>query len=113
MYNFSVPSNFKAYIDNVVRIGCTFAFDRNTFTFKGLATAKKALLISPSAANFAPDTPMAAMDFCVPYVQAIFRFIGIDQIECVQIPDQFMPDEVRQQAINQAQATLMELAKTW
>lgn len=28
MYNFSVPAQFKAYIDNVVRVGRTFGFDR-------------------------------------------------------------------------------------
>lgn len=28
MYNFSVPSTFKAYIDNIVRIDRTFSFDR-------------------------------------------------------------------------------------
>ena len=33
MYNFSVPSNFKAYLDNVVRVGRTFTFDSTTFTY--------------------------------------------------------------------------------
>jgi FMN-dependent NADH-azoreductase len=28
MYNFSVPAQFKAYIDNIVRVGRTFGFDR-------------------------------------------------------------------------------------
>lgn len=68
MYNFSIPANFQVYIDNVVRVGRTFTFDRETLTFSGLASSKKVLLISPSAANYAPSTPMAAMDFCKPYV---------------------------------------------
>ncbi|MCU6499963.1 NAD(P)H-dependent oxidoreductase [Rugamonas sp. A1-17] len=28
MYNFNVPAQFKAYIDNIVRVGRTFGFDR-------------------------------------------------------------------------------------
>ncbi len=33
MYNLSVPSNFKAYLDNVVRVGRTFGVvDRETLT---------------------------------------------------------------------------------
>ena len=28
MYNFSVPAQFKAWIDNIVRVGRTFGFDR-------------------------------------------------------------------------------------
>jgi FMN-dependent NADH-azoreductase len=113
MYNFSVPSHFKTYIDNIVRVGHTFVFDRSTATFQGLAAGKKALLISPSAANYASGTAMAAMDFCEPYVQSILRFIGIDEIVSVKVPDQFMPEEIRRQAISTAKAALLELAKTW
>ncbi|MES2149045.1 MAG: NAD(P)H-dependent oxidoreductase [Pseudomonadota bacterium] len=29
MYNFNVPAQFKAYIDNIVRVGVTFGFDRS------------------------------------------------------------------------------------
>jgi FMN-dependent NADH-azoreductase len=39
MYNFSVPSTLKAYLDDVVRIDRTFTFDRDTYTFQGLATS--------------------------------------------------------------------------
>lgn len=113
MYNFSVPSHFKTYIDHIVRVGRTFTFDKATGTFQGLTTDKKALLISPSAANYATGTAMAAMDFCEPYVQSVLRFIGIDEITSVKVPDQFMPEEIRQQAIATAKTTSLELAKTW
>jgi FMN-dependent NADH-azoreductase len=36
MYNFSVPSTLKAYLDNIVRIDRTFSFDPQTHTFEGL-----------------------------------------------------------------------------
>ena len=29
MYNFGMPAGFKAYIDNIVRVGRTFGFDRD------------------------------------------------------------------------------------
>ncbi|MFX5956974.1 NAD(P)H-dependent oxidoreductase, partial [Acinetobacter baumannii] len=29
MYNFGMPAQFKAYIDNIVRVGRTFGFDRS------------------------------------------------------------------------------------
>ena len=31
MYNFSIPANFKAYIDQIVRVGRTFAVDENGY----------------------------------------------------------------------------------
>lgn len=113
MYNFSVPSNFKAYLDNVVRVGRTFAFDSTSFTFQGLATHKKALVIIPSAAKYSPDTPLAEMDFCQPYVQAILNFIGISNVTIFTVPNQFMPDEIRQQEVETARTKLMNLAAIW
>jgi FMN-dependent NADH-azoreductase len=43
MYNFSVPSTFKAYIDQIVRIGRTFAFvpDNSANPYKPLLLGKK------------------------------------------------------------------------
>ncbi|BDI20795.1 FMN-dependent NADH-azoreductase (plasmid) [Nostoc cf. commune SO-36] len=113
MYNFSVPSTFKAYLDNIVRVNRTFAFDSANFTFKGLAIGKKALVITPSAGDFAPDTPMGSLNFCETYLRSILGFIGIEDITIVAVPNQFMPDEIRQQSIEQARAKLMDLATTW
>ena len=113
MYNFSVPSNFKAYLDNVVRVGRTFTFDSTTFTFAGLTTCKKALVILPSAANYAPGTPLAKIDFCQPYLQAILNFIGINDVTIITVPNQFLPEEVRQEEIETAQTKLLHLTAIW
>ncbi|PSM49633.1 NAD(P)H dehydrogenase [Chroococcidiopsis sp. CCALA 051] len=113
MYNLSVPSNFKAYLDNVVRVDRTFAFDQETFTLQGLATGKKALVITPSAGDYAPGTPMAKFDFCEPYLRAILEFIGIVEVTVIAVPNQFMPDEIRHQQIETARTKLMALAATW
>jgi FMN-dependent NADH-azoreductase len=113
MYNFSVPSTFKAYVDNIVRVNRTFTFDPANFTFQGIVTNKKVLAIAPSAGNFAPDTPMGSMNFCETYLRSILGFIGIEHITIVAVPNQFMPDEIRQQSIEQARVKLISLAETW
>lgn len=113
MYNFSVPSNFKAYLDNVVRVGRTFTFDSTTFTFAGLTIGKKALVILPSAANYTLGTPLAGMNFCQPYLQAILSFIGINDVTIITVPNQFMSEEVRQEEIETARTKLINLATTW
>ena len=113
MYNLSVPTNFKAYIDNIVRVRRTFDVDRDLLTFHGLLTGKKCLLITPSAIDYSPDRAIAAMDFCEPYIRAVFGFIGIKKMECVKVPNQFMPDDIRQQAFEAAKTQLLELAKIW
>jgi FMN-dependent NADH-azoreductase len=112
MYNFSVPSTFKAYLDNIVRINRTFAFDPTSHTFTGLVTGKKALVIMPSAGNFAPDAPLGHLNFCETYVRSILEFIGIEDVTVVAVPNQFLIDE-RQQHIESARAKLIDLAANW
>jgi FMN-dependent NADH-azoreductase len=113
MYNFSVPSTFKAYLDNIVRVNRSFTFDPASFAFEGLMTDKKALVITPSAGNFALGTPMAGMNFCETYLRSILGFIGIEDITIIAVPNQFMPDEIRQKSIEQARIKLMAIAGTW
>jgi FMN-dependent NADH-azoreductase len=113
MYNFSVPSTLKAYLDNIIRINRTFTFDPATYTFQGLAKGKKALIITPSAGNFVVGTPLGGMNFCDTYLRSVLGFIGIEDITVVPVPDQFMSDEIRQREIATARAKLMNLATEW
>jgi FMN-dependent NADH-azoreductase len=95
MYNFSVPSTLKAYIDNIVRINRTFTFEPTTYRFTGLATGKKALIITPSAGNFVVGTQLGTMNFCDTYLRSLLNFIGIEDITVVPIPDQFISTPIR------------------
>lgn len=113
MYNFSVPSTLKAYLDNIVRINRTFTFDLTTYTFEGLAIGKKALVITPSAGNFVAGTPLGKMNFCDTYLRSVLGFIGIDDVRVVPVPDQFMPDEIRHRETTTARAKLMSIATNW
>jgi FMN-dependent NADH-azoreductase len=113
MYNFSVPSPLKAYLDNIVRINLTFTFDPATYRFQGLANGRKALIITPSAGNFVSGTPLGNMNFCDTYLRSVLGFIGIEDVIVVPVPDQFMSDEIRQHAIATARAKLMDLAPEW
>lgn len=113
MYNFGIPAHLKAYFDNVIRVGRTVEYNRDTAAFNGLLTGKKALIISSRAGSYAPGTPAGAMDFCGPYLQFILNFLGIQDVEYVEVPYQGMGGEMQQQATETAIARLMELAKTW
>lgn len=113
MYNFSVPSTLKAYLDNIVRINRTFTFDPVTYRFQGLAKGSKALIVTPSAGNFVTGTPLGNMNFCDTYLRSVLSFIGIEDVVVVPIPDQFMSDEIRQREILTAKAKLVNLAAEW
>ena len=113
MYNFSVPSTFKAYIDNIVRIERTFTFDRQNYTFQGLVTGRKAIVITPSAGKFTPGTTLGKMNFCETYLRSLLSFIGIEDIEIIPVSNQFMSNEIRQQEIKNARTKLSNLAANW
>jgi FMN-dependent NADH-azoreductase len=113
MYNFSVPSTLKAYLDNIVRIDRTFTFDPATYTFQGLAKGRKALIITPSAGNFVSGTSLGNMNFCDTYLRSVLGFIGIEDVTVVPVPDQFTSDEIRQHEIATARAKLVNLAPEW
>lgn len=113
MYNFGIPAHLKAYFDQVIRVGHTVDYHRDTQTFDGCLTGKKAIIISSRAGNYAPGTPASVMDFCVPYLQFILNFLGIQDVEYVEVPYQGMGDDRQQQATEASINRLMELAKIW
>ena len=79
IYNFSIPSALKAWIDQVVRIGRTFSFDGKTFS--GLVTGKRAYVICAyGAGGYAGNGPLAAYDFLKPYLTQLLNFLGIQDI---------------------------------
>jgi FMN-dependent NADH-azoreductase len=110
MYNFSVPSTFKAYIDQVVRVGRTFAVDANEF--RGLAGGKKIVVITARGGNFRPGTPFAAYDHQEPYLRTVFGFMGITDVEFIHA-DRLNPitstAATRSQSVAEARTAIKEV----
>lgn len=81
MYNFSVPSTFKAYIDNLVRVGRTFAVGADGFS--GLLNEKKLTVISSRGGAYTPPSPAEPFDLMTPYVKTVMGFMGIVDVTFV------------------------------
>ncbi|MEN9518278.1 MAG: hypothetical protein RLZZ381_866 [Cyanobacteriota bacterium] len=80
MYNFSVPSALKAWIDQIVRIGQTFAYDGQNFT--GLVTVKRAYVICAyGASGYTDGGAFSAFNFLEPYLKGLLNFLGIGEIQ--------------------------------
>lgn len=111
MYNFTVPAQFKAYIDQVVRMGRTFDRDAQG-NYRGLVPpGKRAIVIVTSGGSYRPGTPSAALDFLTPYVRHIFELIGIREIQFVWADHLGCGGEVRHRAIAAAHEALMGLLR--
>lgn len=107
MYNFGISANFKAYVDQIVRAGRTFAVTENGY--QGLVEGKKAILILAQGGVYAEGSPAQSYDFQTPYLKLILGFIGVTDIEFIYANNLMDKGEGRAIAIANAQARLQDL----
>jgi FMN-dependent NADH-azoreductase len=106
MYNFSVPSTLKAYIDQIVRVNRTFAV--NEQGYQGLVQGKKMLIITASGGSYRQGTPAAGYDFQEPFLRAIFGLVGVTDITFIHA-DNLSSDDAAEQSISEARARFSQL----
>ena len=82
MHNFSIPSVFKLWIDQVVRAGRTFAYGGANGP-EGLLTGKKATIVVATGGVYQAGSPTASFNFIDPYLRTIFGFLGITDVTFV------------------------------
>jgi FMN-dependent NADH-azoreductase len=81
MYNFSIPSQLKAWIDRIAVAGRTFRYTETGA--EGLAGGKKVIVVS-SRGGLYTDGPMTAFDFQEAYLTKLFAFLGVTDLEFVR-----------------------------
>ncbi|UKO99907.1 FMN-dependent NADH-azoreductase [Nostoc sp. UHCC 0870] len=112
MYNLNIPSTFKAYIDQIVRVGRTFAVDANGY--KGLVdSSRKVLIITSRGGAFSPGTPFAAYDYQEPYLRAILGFIGLIDVTFIHAENLNTGDDAREKSLVAAKEAIAEAVANW
>jgi FMN-dependent NADH-azoreductase len=89
MYNFSVPSNLKAWIDHIARAGITFSYSPQGPI--GTLNGKKAILAT-SAGGVYSSGPMQVWDFSEPFVRTLLNVLGIKDIQAVRVEGLSVPE---------------------
>ena len=108
MYNFSVPSQLKAWIDRIAVAGKTFRYTANGP--EGLAGDKKVIVASSRGGFYGPETPAASLDHQEGYLRAVFGFLGINDITFIRAEGIGLGEEQRAKSIEAARAEISELA---
>lgn len=103
MYNFSIPSTLKAWIDRLAVAGKTFRYTAEGP--EGLARGKR-ILIASSRGGIYSEGPAAPMDFQEAYLRTVFGFFGIDEIAIVRAEGVNLGPEQKQRAIAGALASI-------
>ena len=114
MYNFGMPAQLKAYIDNIVRVDRTFGFDRSRpddpYTAL-LAGANKRLVVLGSRGDrgYDPGGPIAHINHVERAIRDVFAFIGVTEFHSVAVEyDEFGGDQL-QASITAAERAVDEL----
>ncbi|MES2403815.1 MAG: NAD(P)H-dependent oxidoreductase [Pseudomonadota bacterium] len=103
MYNFSIPTQLKAWIDRVLIAGKTFRYTENGP--EGLAGGKR-VIIASSRGGIYSEGPAASVDFQETYLKHVFGFIGIHDLEFVRAEGLHLGAEQRDAAMAQAHARI-------
>jgi len=75
MYNFTVPSQLKAWIDRILVVGKTFRYGEAGPV--GLAGGKRVILALSRGGLYGADAPAAGAEHLETYLKVVFGFIGV------------------------------------
>jgi FMN-dependent NADH-azoreductase len=108
MYNFSVSSQLKAWIDRVCVAGQTFRYGPDGP--QGLAGGKKVIVASSRGGFYGPQSPAAALDHQESYLRGVFTFLGITDVTFVRAEGVNISPAQREAALAAAAAEAARLA---
>ncbi|RUO79163.1 FMN-dependent NADH-azoreductase [Pseudidiomarina taiwanensis] len=106
MYNFTIPSQLKAWLDRVLKAGVTFEYTEQGP--RGLLQGKTVYLASGRGGVYS-EGEAASMDFQESYLKTALAFIGITDVHVIRAEGVAMGDEPRQQALNAAEQAIAEI----
>lgn len=105
MYNFSLPSQLKAWIDRVAVAGKTFHYTAEGP--EGLAKGKKVIIVSTRGGHYSAG-PASAMDHQESYLKVVLGFFGITDVELVRAEGLNLSPDSKIEAISEAERTISD-----
>jgi FMN-dependent NADH-azoreductase len=111
MYNFSVPTQLKAWIDRIAVAGKTFRYTEHGP--EGLVpTGKKVFIAASSGGFYGAESPVKVLEHSVSYLQAVLGLIGLKDVTVIRAEGVNISPKARQNAIENARRIIGELNKT-
>ncbi len=105
LYNFSIPSQLKAWIDRVAQVGRTFKYtDKGP---QGLAGGKTVIVASSRGGVYSTSEGGRALEHQESYLSTVFGFFGITDVRFVRAEGVAMGDAAKAQALASAGADII------
>jgi len=108
MYNFTLPSQLKAWLDRILVAGVTFRYLPDG-TPEGLAGGKRVIVALSRGGFYRGDSPAAGLEHLETYLKGVFGFIGITP-EFVAADGIAAGPELKAQGVEQAFREVERLA---
>jgi FMN-dependent NADH-azoreductase len=100
MYNFTIPSQLKAWIDRILVSGKTFKYSAQGV--EGLAGNKRVIIAISRGGFYGAGTPSAAAEHLETYLHSVFSFIGVANPEIIVAEGVQIGPEQREKALESA-----------
>ena len=105
LYNFSIPSQLKAWIDRVAQVGRTFKYTEKGP--QGLAGGKTVIVASSRGGVYSTSEGGRALEHQESYLSTVFGFFGITDVRFVRAEGVAMGDAAKAQALASAGADII------
>ena len=106
LYNFSIPSQLKAWIDRLAQAGRTFKYtDKGPV---GLAGGKTVIVASTRGGVYSTSEGGQAMEHQESYLKVVFGFFGITDVRFVRAEGLAMGDAAKAQALATADQAIAQ-----
>jgi FMN-dependent NADH-azoreductase len=106
MYNWTISSQLKAWIDRIAVAGETFAYTPRGP--KGLAGGKQVIVLTGRGSSMLDDR-YAGFDHQEPYLRTVFRFLGIDDVTFIHAQGVSLAPDARPAVLAHAEAEIERL----
>src|SRR5882757_6916221 len=97
MYNFTIPSQLKAWIDRILVAGKTFKYSAQGA--EGLAGNKRVIIAISRGGFYGAGTPAAVGEHLETYLRWVFGFIGVTNPEFISADGIQVGPEHREKAL--------------
>lgn len=109
-YNLTLPTQFTAYLDHIVRMGRTFHVDGSAV--QGALAGRKALVITARELNYHP-LPWAQFDNHEPYLQSVLGMIGLTNLTFIHAEGGILKSAAAERELDSAMAKIRDVVRTW
>ena len=109
MYNFTIPSQLKAWIDRLLIAGKSFRYTANGP--EGLLPkGKKVFIASSRGGAYGPETPAAFLEHQETYLSGALGFIGLTDVTAIRAEGVAMGPAAREAAVSGARQEILAIA---